>query len=87
MNEKLKRVIAIIALVFIGIFSVAFVAYLLNATLFNGAIGYCALFFGGVGIALYFVLWISTRGERGQAQNPSEDSEEEEKEADEQKKD
>ena len=66
MSEKVKRIIAIIALVCMGLFSIAFVAYLLNKTLFNGAIGFCALFFGAIGIALYLVLWISTRGERNQ---------------------
>lgn len=73
MNEKVKRVIAIIALVCMGLFSVAFVAYLLNKSLFNGAIGFCALFFGAVGVALYLVLWISTRGERNQRFEPSDD--------------
>ncbi len=77
MNEKLKRVIAIIALVFVGVFSIALVAYLFDSTLFNGAIGVCALFFGAVGLALYAVLWISTRGERSSgAPVPKPDDEE-----------
>ncbi len=76
MNEKLKRVIAIIALVCMGLFSIVFVAYLLNKTLLNGAIGFCALFFGAVGVALYLVLWISTRGERNQKIEPTDDESE-----------
>ena len=59
MNGKLRRVIAIIALVFMAIFSVSLVLYLLDKTLFNGAIGIFTLFFGGVGIALFVVLKLS----------------------------
>ena len=59
MKGTLKRVIAIIALVCMALFSVSLVLYLLDKTLFNGAIGVCALFFGGVGIALFFVLKLS----------------------------
>lgn len=42
-----------------AIFSVSLVLYLLDKTLFNGAIGIFTLFFGGVGFALFFVLKLS----------------------------
>ncbi len=59
MDKKLKRVIAIIALVFVGIFSVSFVAYLLDQTLLNGAIGLLAAISGGTGLALFLVIKLS----------------------------
>ena len=59
MDKKLKRIIAIIALVFVGIFSVSFVAYLLDSTLLNGAIGLLAAISGGTGLALFFVIKLS----------------------------
>lgn len=59
MNKRLKRIIAIIALVAMGLFSVSFVAFLIDKTLFNGGIGAFALFFGALGLALWFVLYLS----------------------------
>ena len=59
MNPKLKRVIAIIALVFVGLFTVSFVAFLVNKQLFNGALGYFAGGCGAVGLALFFVIKLS----------------------------
>ena len=59
MGKKSKRILAIVALVFIGLFTVSFVAFLVDKTLFNGAIGFFALFTGGVGLALFFVIKLS----------------------------
>ena len=59
MGIKSKRILAIVALVFIGLFTVSFVAFLVDKTLFNGAIGFFALFTGGVGLALFFVIKLS----------------------------
>ena len=59
MSKKLKRIIAIIALVAMGIFSVSFVMFLLDKEMFNGSIGLFALFFGALGISLWFVLYLS----------------------------
>lgn len=56
MNDKLRRVIAIIALVFAAVFTVAFVAFLVDRALLNGAIGRLAMFAGGITLALYLVL-------------------------------
>ena len=59
MNPKLKRIIAIVALVFVGLFTVSFVAFLVNKQLFNGALGYFAGGCGAVGLALFFVIRLS----------------------------
>lgn len=59
MNDRLKRVIAIIALILLGIFSVSFIIYLFDNTLLNGAIGDIAIWSGGFGLLLFIVLWIS----------------------------
>ena len=61
MSDKVRRIIAIIALVFVGLFSVAFVMYLYDSALFNGAIGYVALFTGGIGLALFLVVYFSRK--------------------------
>ena len=63
MSRKFKRVLAIIALVFIGLFTVSFVAFLVDKTLFNGSIGFFAL-----GLALFFVIKLS-RDNTDYAQN------------------
>lgn len=59
MKPKLKRVIAVIALVFIGLFTVSLVAFFANKSLFNGALGYFAIGSGAVGLALFFVIKLS----------------------------
>lgn len=59
MDPKLKRIIAIVALVFVGLFTVSFVAFLVNKQLFNGALGYFAGGCGAVGLALFFVIRLS----------------------------
>ena len=59
MSKKLKRIIAIIALVAMGLFSVSFVMFLLDKEMFNGGIGLFAMFFGALGISLWFVLYLS----------------------------
>ena len=58
-NNKFIRIIAIIALVLISVFSVTFVMYLADKTLFNGAIGYIAAWNGGIGLLLSVFLWLS----------------------------
>lgn len=59
MSKKTKKILAIIALVFIGLFTVSFVAFLVDRTLFNGAIGFLALFTGGIGLALFLAIKLS----------------------------
>ena len=61
MNPKLKRIIAVTALVFVGLFTVSLVAYFANRSLFNGALGYFALGSGAVGLALFFVIKLSKK--------------------------
>lgn len=59
MSKRLKRIIAIIALVFVGVFTASLVAFLADRTLFNGAIGFLALFSGGIGLALFLTIKLS----------------------------
>lgn len=59
MNDKLKRAVAIIALVFIGIFTVSLIMYLIDSTILNGAIGDLTIWSGGIGLLLWLVLYIS----------------------------
>lgn len=59
MNNKLKRAVAIIALIFILLFTVALILYLFDRTMLNGAIGDVALWFGVFGILLFVVLRIT----------------------------
>lgn len=81
MSKKLKKAVAITALVFVGIFTVSFVAFLVDRTLLNGAIGFLAMFSGGIGLALFLVVKLSRGGEPDGAETPpEEDSERSDKE-------
>lgn len=59
MDKKSRRVTAIIALVFMAIFSVSLVAYFVDRTLLSGMIGIITLFSGGIGLALFLIVWMS----------------------------
>ena len=59
MSKNLKRVVAIIAAILMLVFTVSFIMYLFDKTLFNGAIGDLATWSGAFGIMLALVLWIS----------------------------
>lgn len=59
MSKKLKQIVAIIALIFMGIFTVSFILWLINSNFLNGQIGFLTLFSGGIGIALFFVIKFS----------------------------
>ena len=63
MSKKLKKAVAITALVFVGIFTVSFVVFLFDRTLLNGAIGLLAMFSGGIGLALFLVVKLSRGGD------------------------
>ena len=76
MDKKLKRIIAIVALVFMALFSVSLILTFYDRTLFNGAIGFCALFTGGIGLALFGVIKLSRSPEDAKC-DEQEDSEQE----------
>ena len=59
MGNKLKRVVAIIALVFMLTFTVTLILYIFDKTMLNGAVGDLALWSGAFGLLLALVLWIS----------------------------
>ena len=88
MSKKLKKIIAIIALVFMALFTVSLILTFYDRTLFNGAIGFFTLFTGGVGIALFFTIKLSRSPEDYEQQEGKEDENGEEKtDANEQKED
>lgn len=61
MNKKLKKIVASISLVFMGLFVVSLVIACIDFNLLNGAIGYVALFTGFIGISLYIVLYLDNK--------------------------
>ena len=56
MSEKGRKIVARIALAFMLLFVASLTAWCFDRTLFHGAIGYCAIFTGFFGIALFVVL-------------------------------
>lgn len=74
MSKKTKKIIAIVALVFMVLFCVALTLTFYNRMLFNGAIGACALFTGGIGIALFLVLKLSRSPEDAAEENENSES-------------
>ena len=62
MKDKPARILAIIALVFIGICSVAIVLTLVDYRMLNGAIGFIALGTGVFGLVIFFALKADGRG-------------------------
>lgn len=61
------RILAVVALVFMGLFSVSVIAWFFDRTLFNGSIGYVAIFTGFVGIGIFVVLMLIKRSEERNA--------------------
>lgn len=62
MKDKQARALAIVALVFMGIFVVALIVTLVDHTLLNGAIGYVALCSGVFAIMIFIALKADGRG-------------------------
>lgn len=56
MKNKTARALAVIALVFMGIFSGALIATLVDPSLMNGGIGYLALSSGVFSLMVFFAL-------------------------------
>ena len=61
MNDKLRRIIAIIALVFLSLFTILLIIYLCDTkkTLLNGSVGDLVIWTGAIGLALCLVLWLA----------------------------
>lgn len=68
MSKRSIRVLAIVALVFMALFVASLTAWSFDRGLFNGAIGYVAIFTGGIGIGIYVVLLLLRRAEKRNAQ-------------------
>ncbi|MCM1368478.1 MAG: hypothetical protein NC184_06705 [Roseburia sp.] len=62
MKDKTARVLAIVALVFMGLFVAALVATLVDSTLFNGSVGYVALTTGVFALMIFIALKADGRG-------------------------
>ena len=56
MKESTRRIIAWIALASMALFVVTLIAWCFNRSLFHGAIGFAAIFTGGLGMSLFVVL-------------------------------
>lgn len=52
---------AIVSLIFMALFSVALILSLVNPKMFNGSIGYIALFTGFIGLSVFFVIKLSDK--------------------------
>ena len=89
MSEKAIRILAIIALVFVGIFSVSFVLYLLDKDMLGGAVALITLISGGVGFFLFLMVKFMARKQSPDVVEEGEDEEGEEvgEQADEEKND
>lgn len=55
-NKKLRRVLAIVALVFMAIFTVTLVITFYDPKLYHGAFSYAALISGLLGIGLFLIV-------------------------------
>lgn len=55
-EKKLRRILAIVALVFMAIFTVTLIITFVNPKLLNGAFGYAALISGLLGIGLFLIV-------------------------------
>ena len=78
MSEKAIRILAIIALVFVGIFSVSFVLYLLDKDMLGGAVALITLISGGVGFFLFLMVKFMARKQSPDVVEEGEDKEGEE---------
>ncbi len=56
MNNKVRQILAIIALVFMAVFTVSFVAWLINNNSWGGTVGYVALASIAVALSLLAVI-------------------------------
>ncbi len=59
MNPKLKKIIAIIGLIFMGLFTVSFIVFLVDPTALYGRILYLALLTFGVGLLMFLIIYFN----------------------------
>ncbi|MBD5132024.1 MAG: hypothetical protein HDT28_05480 [Clostridiales bacterium] len=62
MKDKTARALAIVALVFMGIFVVALITTIIDRTLLGGSIGFIALASGVITLVLFVILKADGRG-------------------------
>ena len=61
LNKKLKRIIAIIGLVFMAVFTVCLPVYFAKPNAWSGRVGQITLYCGLVGISFYFLIWLDNK--------------------------
>lgn len=61
MNTKVRKIIAILALIFMLAFLASFMTYLIDSTLLNGAIGLLTILTGCIAVGLYLSIVIDNR--------------------------
>lgn len=76
MSNKVRRALAIVALVCMVVFSVLLAIVLASPKLRNGPLGYAALVTGLLGISLFFVVRFVVKGEGTPAYLPTPDDKE-----------
>ncbi len=61
MSDKLRRAVAIIALILMSLFTILLIIYIFDKdkTLLNGAVGELTIWTGAFGLILTLVLWLS----------------------------
>ena len=61
MNTKVRKIIAILALIFMLAFLASFMTYLIDSTLLNGAVGLLTILTGCIAVGLYLSIVIDNR--------------------------
>ena len=72
-QKKLRQALAIVALVFMGIFTVTFVITLVDPTMYNGVFGYISLVSVLLGVGLYLVIKFLLKEKEAPEYLPKED--------------
>ncbi len=61
MNTKIRKIIAITALIFFIVFLVSFMMYLIDKTMLNGSVLYIVIVTGCIAIGLYLAIVIDNK--------------------------
>ena len=80
-GNKTRRILAIIALVFMAIFSVTLVLTFVSPDMWNGAVAYAALVSGLLGVGLFLVLRFLLKPEESEQESKPDGGEKGEQES------
>ncbi len=70
MSRKVKQILAIIALVFMGIFTVTFVMFLYNPRMFGGVLAFIVFASGVLGIGLFVTIKAADKEKKTDGEPP-----------------